>query len=171
MKVILQETVEGLGHLGDLLEVSNGFARNYLLPRKKAMEANNRNIKALEHVKRVTSEKAKKERNEFEDLAKKISAVSLSFSVKVGKDDKMFGSVTSKDIGEGLAEKGFTIDKRKILLDHPIKELGTVTVPIKVYKDVTATVPVQVVKIEEPAKEAEPSPETPEASTEEDTPE
>ncbi len=171
MKVILQETVEGLGHLGDLLEVKNGYARNYLLPRKKALEANNRNVKALEHVKRVTAERAKKERNEFEDLAKKISAVSLSFSVKVGKDDKMFGSVTSKDIGEGLAEKGFTVDKRKILLDHPIKELGTVTVPIKVYKDVTATVPVHVTKIEEPAKEAEPTEATKEESAAEGTPE
>lgn len=169
MKVILQETVEGLGHLGDLLDVSNGYARNYLLPRKKALEANNRNIKALEHVKRVTSERAKKERNEFEDLAKKISAVSLSFSVKVGKDDKMFGSVTSKDIGEGLAEKGFTIDKRKILLDQPIKELGTVTVPIKVYKDVTAAVPIHVIKIEEPAKEVEPTEASTEASPEEGT--
>lgn len=146
MKVILQETVEGVGHLGDLLDVSDGYARNFLLPRRKAMEANQRNIKALEHAKRVTAEKARKERQEYEELAKKVSAVSLTITAKVGKDDKMFGSVTSKDVAEGLAEQGHAIDRRRVVLDHPIKELGTFTVPVKLYKDVTASVSVQVVK-------------------------
>ena len=98
MKVILQENIDGVGHTGDLLDVSNGFARNYLLPRKKALEANTRNVKAIEHAKRTTAEKAKKERLEIEGFAKQMSAVSLTMDVQAGKDDKLFGSVTAKDI-------------------------------------------------------------------------
>ena len=153
MKVILQETVEGVGHLGDLLDVADGFARNYLLPRGKALEANTRNIKALEHAKRVTAEKAKKERVEFEAYAKKISAVSVTITAQVGKDDKMFGSVTAKDLAEELAQNGVTVDRRKIQLEHPIKELGTFEVPVKLHRDVTATVVVNVVKRQEKVEE------------------
>lgn len=149
MKVILQETLEGVGHLGDLINVADGFARNYLLPRKKAVEANSRSIKAFEHAKRVAADKAKKEKLEIEAHAKKVSAVALTISAQVGKDDKMFGSVTAKDIAEGLAEQGFTVDRRKIQLAQPIKELGTFTVPIKMPRDVTATVAVRVVKKQE----------------------
>jgi large subunit ribosomal protein L9 len=150
MKVILQETLDGVGHLGDLINVADGFARNFLLPRGKAVEANSRSIKAFEHAKRVTAEKAKKEKLEIESHAKKLSAVSLTIEAQAGKDDKMFGSVTSKDIAEGLAAQGFTVDRRKIQLAHPIKELGTVTVPIKMPRDVMATVTVNVVKKQEP---------------------
>lgn len=146
MKVILKENVEGVGHLGDLLDVSDGFARNYLLPRRKALEANTRNVKELEHAKRVMADKAKKEKLEIEDLAKKMSAVSLTIPAQVGKDDKLFGSVTSKDIAEGLAGHGFAVDRRKIQLTQPIKELGTVTVSVRLHRDVTATVAVHVVK-------------------------
>ncbi|MBI5411178.1 MAG: 50S ribosomal protein L9 [Nitrospirae bacterium] len=149
MKVILQENVDGVGHLGDLLDVSDGFARNYLLPRHKALEANPRNVKALEHTKRVMAEKVKKEKLEIEALAKKVSAVSLTIQAQVGKDDKLFGSVTVKDIAEALAEQGFTVDRRKIQLAQPIKELGTVTVSVKLHRDVTATVAVHVVKKQE----------------------
>jgi large subunit ribosomal protein L9 len=148
MKVILQENVDGVGHLGDLLDVSDGYARNYLFPRGKALEANPRNVKALEHAKRVTAEKAKKEKMEVEDYAKKVSAVSLTMTVQAGKDDKLFGSVTAKDIAEALAEKGFTVDRRKIQLAQPIKELGTFAIPIKLHHEVTATVSVTVVKKE-----------------------
>ena len=154
MKVILQETMDGVGHLGDLLDVRDGYARNFLLPRKKAVLADSRSIKAFEHIKRVAGERAKKDKLEIETHAKSISAVSLTVETKVGKDDKMFGSVTVKDIPAGLAEKGFTVDRRKIQLDHPIKELGTFTVPIKLPRDVTATVMVHVVK----KQEAEPTP-------------
>lgn len=150
MKVILQETLEGVGHLGDLINVADGFARNYLLPRKKAVEADSRSIKAFEHVKRVAAEKAKKEKLEIEAHAKKVSAISLTFDAQVGKDDKMFGSVTTKDIAEKLAEQGVIVDRRKIQLAQPIKELGNVTVPIKMPRDVTATVTVRVVKKQEP---------------------
>ncbi len=149
MKVILQETMEGVGHLGDLLDVKDGYARNFLLPRKKAVLADSRSIKAFEHIKRVAAERAKKEKVEIETHAKSISAVSLTMETKVGKDDKMFGSVTVKDIAEGLAEKGFVVDRRKIQLEQPIKELGTFTVPIKLPRDVTATVVVHVVKKQE----------------------
>lgn len=150
MKVILQENVEGVGHLGDLLDVSAGFARNFLLPRRKAIEANPRNLKAFEHAKRIMAEKVKKERVELEGLAKKISSVSVTITAQVGKDDKLFGSVTTKDIVEALAEQGLMIDRRKIQLAQPIKELGIVTVPIKLHRDVTASVSVQVVKKPEP---------------------
>lgn len=155
MKVILQETVEGLGHVGDLLDVSDGFARNYLLPRCKALEASSRNVKALEHAKRVTAEKARKEKLQVEAFAKKISAVSLTVTAQVGKDDKMFGSVTVKDIVEGLAEHGFEVDRRKVQLAQPIKELGTFTVPVKLHRDVTASVSVSVVKKQETAPTVE----------------
>jgi len=146
MKVILQETMDGVGHLGDLVNVSDGYARNFLLPRNKAVEANSRNIKAFEHIKRVAAERAKKEKVEIEAHAQKVSAVTLTMHAQVGKDDKMFGSVTAKDIAEGLAEHGFTVDRRKIQLAQPIKELGTFTVPVKLPREVTATVTVRVVK-------------------------
>ncbi|MCS6291620.1 MAG: 50S ribosomal protein L9 [Nitrospira sp.] len=155
MKVILQETMDGVGHLGDLLDVRDGFARNFLLPRKKAVLANSRSIKAFEHVKRVAAEKAKKEKLEIEVHAKKVSAVTLTIEAQVGKDDKMFGSVTSKDLAEALAAQGFTIDRRKIQLAQPIKELGTVTVPIKMPREVIATVTVRVVKKQEQEAAAE----------------
>ncbi|MDH4154549.1 MAG: 50S ribosomal protein L9 [Nitrospira sp.] len=154
MKVILQETLEGVGHLGDLINVADGFARNYLLPRRKAVEADGRSIKAFEHAKRVAAEKAKKEKVEIETYAKKVSAVELTIEMQAGKDDKLFGSVTTKDIAEGLAEKGVTVDRRKIQLAQPIKELGTVAIPIKMPRDVMATVKVHVVKKQE-AQEAE----------------
>lgn len=150
MKVILQETLEGVGHLGDLIDVSTGFARNFLLPRRKAVEANSRSIKAFEHVKRVAAEKAKKEKLEIEAHAKSLSAVTVMIEAQVGKDDKMFGSVTNKDIVDGLAAQGFTVDRRKVQLAQPIKELGTVTVPVKMPRDVTATITVRVVKKQEP---------------------
>ncbi len=149
MKVILQETMDGVGHLGDLVNVSDGYARNFLLPRKKAVEANSRNIKAFEHAKRVATERAKKEKLEIEAHAKNISAATLTIHAQVGKDDKMFGSVTVKDIAERLAEQGFTVDRRKIQLAQPIKELGTFTVPIKLPRDVTAAVTVRVLKKQE----------------------
>lgn len=149
MKVILQETMDGVGHLGDLLDVRDGYARNFLLPRKKAVLADSRSIKAFEHIKRVAGERAKKEKFEIETHAKSISALSLTMQAQVGKDDKMFGSITVKDIAEKMLEQGFTVDRRKIQLDHPIKELGTFTVPIKLPRDVTAAVVIHVVKKQE----------------------
>lgn len=146
MKVILREDVDGVGNIGDILEVAPGYARNYLLPRNKAVEATSRNLKTIEHAKRVIGEKAKKEKALVEEYAKKVRAVALTIPVRVGKDDKLFGSVTTKDIAEALAAQGIDLDKRKIHLDHPIKELGTVTVPIKLHSQVTAMVQITVAK-------------------------
>jgi large subunit ribosomal protein L9 len=153
MKVILQENVEGVGNLGDLLDVKDGFARNYLLPRRKALEANPRNVKAFEHVKRTMAQKADKEKLEIESLGKKVSAVTLTIPAKVGKDDKLFGSITVKDIADGLAEHGFSIDRRKIQLAQPIKELGSHSVAVKLHRDVTVNVSVMVVNKQESAPE------------------
>jgi len=157
MKVILKEDVPGTGNIGDVLEVARGYARNYLLPRNKATEATGRNLKSVEHAKRVIAEKAKKEKAEVEEYAKKVSATAVTITVQVGRDDKLFGSVTAKDIAEALAAKGIEVDKRRIHLDHPVKELGTVAVPIKLHSQVTATVNVTVVKAEAPAEAAVPA--------------
>ena len=146
MKVILQENVDNLGYVGDILDVANGYARNYLLPRKKALEANPRNVKSLEHAKRVTAHKAKQVEQGLKGEAEKLSGVSLTFEVQTGKDDKLFGSVTSKDIEEKLAAEGFTVDRRKIQLAHPLKELGKSMVPVKLFRDITAEISVTLVK-------------------------
>ena len=157
MKVILREDVQGVGNIGDILEVAPGYARNFLLPRNKAVEAIDRNLKSVEHAKRVIAEKAKKEKAEFEEFAKKVSAVAVTITVQVGKDDKLFGSVTTKDIAEALAAQGIEVDKRKIHLTHPIKELGMVAVPVKLHSQVTATVNVTVAKADASADAAAPA--------------
>ena len=154
MKVILQQTMDGVGHLGDILDVSDGYARNFLLPRGKALPASDKNVKAFEHLKRVTAEKAKKEKLEVEAYAKTLSAAPVTLSVQVGKENKLFGSVTAKDIEEALAGSGHNVDRRKIQLGQPIKELGTFTVPVKLHRDVTATVSVHVVAKQEAGAEA-----------------
>lgn len=146
MKVILQENVEGLGYLGDVLNVANGYARNYLLPRKKAVVADERQVKMFEHLKRQTDQKAKQELQVLGDFGKKLSAVSVTFEVQTGKDDKLFGSVTSKDVAELLAAQGIEVDRRKIQLPQPIKELGTFSVPVKLHRDIVSKVSVTVVK-------------------------
>jgi large subunit ribosomal protein L9 len=146
MKVILQENVEGLGYLGDVLTVANGYARNYLLPRKKAVIADERQVKMFEHLKRQTSQRAKQELQALGDFGKKLSTISLTFEVQTGKDDKLFGSVTSKDVAEQLAAQGIEVDRRKIQLAQPIKELGNFSVPIKLHRDIVSNVSVTVVK-------------------------
>jgi large subunit ribosomal protein L9 len=155
MKVILREDIEDVGNIGDVLEVARGFARNYLIPRNKAVEATSRSLKAIEHAKRVIGEKAKKEKVALADYGKKVSATAVTITVNVGKDDKMFGSVTSKDIAEALATQGIEIDKRKIQLQHPIKELGSTKVPVKLHSQVMTEVTVTVVKALAPETPAE----------------
>lgn len=154
MKVILREDVDKLGRMGDLVNVADGYARNFLLPRNLAALATTKNIKALEHEKRVIADRIKKEKMAAEDEAKKISAVSVSIPAQVGEEGKLFGSVTSKDIAEAIAAQGFAIDKKKIVLERPIKEIGTFMVPIKIHHDVTAQVKVEVIKAEEEQAEA-----------------
>ena len=167
MKVILQENVEGLGYLGDVLTVADGYARNFLLPRKKAVVAEERQVKLLQHLKRQIDQKAKKEVEALGDIGKQMSNVSLTFEVQTGKDDKLFGSVTSKDIAEQLAAQGMTVDRRKIQLSHPLKELGTFSVPIKLHRDVVTNIQVNVAKKagEEPVVEEATAPEEVPAET------
>ncbi|MFZ1748071.1 MAG: 50S ribosomal protein L9 [Nitrospirales bacterium] len=154
MKVILQENVEGLGYLGDVLTVAKGYARNYLLPRKKAVVAEERQVKLLQHIKRQIDQKAKKELESLGESGKNLSKISLTFEVQTGKDDKLFGSVTSKDVAERLAAQGVEVDRRKIHLPQPLKELGTFSVAIKLHRDVVPKINVTLVK--KAAEEATP---------------
>ncbi|MBI3805250.1 MAG: 50S ribosomal protein L9 [Nitrospirae bacterium] len=153
MKIILKEDVEKLGRMGDLVNVADGYARNFLLPRNLGAVATTRNISTVEHQKRVISDRVKKEKTAAEEEAKKIGALSVSIPAQVGEEGKLFGSVTSKDIADAVAAQGVEIDKRKIVLDKPIKEVGTFTVLVKVHHDVTAEIKVEVVKAEEPQAE------------------
>lgn len=159
MKVILQENVEGLGYLGDVLTVAKGYARNYLLPRKKAVVAEERQVKLLQHVKRQIDQKVKKELESLGESGKNLSKISLTFEVQTGKDDKLFGSVTSKDVAEQLAAQGVEVDRRKIHMPQPLKELGTFSVAIKLHRDVVPKISVTLVKkdAEESAPEGEPA--------------
>jgi large subunit ribosomal protein L9 len=155
MKVILQENVEGLGYLGDVLTVAKGYARNYLLPRKKAVVAEERQVKLLQHIKRQTDQKAKKELEALGDAGKNLAKISLTFEVQTGKDDKLFGSVTSKDVAEKLSAQGVEVDRKKIHLPQPLKELGTFSVAVKLHRDVVPKISVTLVKkgVEEVASE------------------
>ena len=146
MEVILRQAVENLGHPGDMVKVSAGFARNYLLPRGIAVAATDGNRK------RITLEKSRLEaaegqrRESAEELAKRVEQVSLTFSARVGEEGKLFGSVTSSDIAEQLAAQGFTIEKRQIDLHEPIKALGVYRVPIRLHADVKPEIKVWVIK-------------------------
>ena len=124
MNIILTENVEGLGKIGDLVKVKPGYARNYLVPRSLAVEANTRNVKELEHQKRQMERKLQKLTQEAEVLKARIEKVSCVFAHRAGEEGKLFGSVTSMDIGAKLAEAGIEIDRKKIQLDEPIKALG-----------------------------------------------
>ena len=131
MKVILKQNVPSLGKAGDLIKVHDGYARNYLIPKGLATEADEKNIKTFEHEKRNILRKAQKEHKSAEDLALVLANVTLAFSRKVGDQDKIFGSVTTKDIEESLKEKGYSIDRKMIILDDHIKSLGEFKVKIK----------------------------------------
>ncbi len=161
MKVILQENIASLGDVGDVLNVADGYARNFLLPRKKALEANPRNVKALEHIKRVTAHKAKQLEHDIRTVAETLSGVSLAFPVQTGKDDKLFGAITSRDIEKRLIEDGFDVNRRNIHLDQPLKELGTFPISIKLHQGITATVSVSLVKHGEEAGDDEADTDTP----------
>ncbi|GMT46924.1 MAG: 50S ribosomal protein L9 [bacterium] len=148
MEIILRENIETLGNMGDIVTVKKGFARNYLLPRNLAVEANPRNIKEFEHHKRIIQEKANKVRNAAQILAEKIASKPVVIKAKAGEEDKLFGSVTNIDIQKALKEAGFDIEKRKIILEEPIKRLGEYTVKIKFHHEVTVNLAVQVIREE-----------------------
>ena len=146
MQIILQEDIEKLGHRGDIVTVKPGYARNFLLPRKLAIEATSGNMKALE---RIRTSLAKKTANELEAAQKQaalINGVALHFTRKTGENDQLFGSVTTADVAEALATQGFKIDKRQVQLRESIKALGEYPVTIKIFRDVTAEVKAQVEK-------------------------
>jgi large subunit ribosomal protein L9 len=146
MKVILKEDVKNLGEMGSIVDVKNGFGRNYLIPRNLAVEANPKNINEFEHQKKSILGKAKKIKQSAEDLADQISKITISLEAQAGEEDKLFGSVTSKDIAEAISKQGVEIDKRKVILEEPIKRLGSYEVSVKVHRDVNATVKVEVKK-------------------------
>jgi large subunit ribosomal protein L9 len=146
MKVILKEDVKNIGSMGQILDVADGFARNYLVPRGLAMEANIKNVKSLEHAKRVVQEKAKKIRSQAQDLSTRITNTTIVIKAKAGEEGKLFGSVTTMDIAEQLKNEGIDIDKKKISLDEPIKRLGTYTVNVKLHPEVSTPVQVEVVE-------------------------
>ena len=148
MKVILKDDVKNIGNMGQIVDVADGYGRNYLVPKGLAVEANIKNIKSLEHAKRVIQEKAKKVRNQAQELSNKISTVSLVMKAKAGEEGKLFGTVTTMDIAESLKSQGIEIDKKKISLDEPIKRLGSYAVNIKIHPEVTTQINLQVVEEE-----------------------
>ncbi|MGB9907367.1 MAG: 50S ribosomal protein L9 [Candidatus Saccharicenans sp.] len=158
MKIILLENVEKVGRKGDILEVAPGFARNYLIPRKLALEVTPGNLKSVEMQQKALKKKLEKERLTFQELIKQLNQVSLTFVRKSSEKDIIFGSVSAADIQEELARLGFDIDRKKIILDEPIKRLGTFSVPIKVYHEDRAEIKVVVVKEEAPVPEAQAEP-------------
>ena len=148
MEVILKQPIKKLGEAGERINVSNGYARNYLLPKGLAIQATRNNIAALEHEKRVIDQKKNKEIREAEKVANKIRSLSCVLKRQAGEQDKLFGSVTSIDIASFLKERGIEIDRKKIQLEEPIKTLGTQRVPIQIHPDVTVELKVKVQKEE-----------------------
>lgn len=146
MKVILREDVSGLGKRGALVSVKDGFARNYLIPQGLALQAKPSNIKAFEEEKKQHDVRENKAQRLADQLAKKLKSVSITAAVSVGEEDRVFGSVTAQTISVLLQEKGFDIDKKKILLDEPIKALGVYTIPIKLHHDIQGKIKLWVVK-------------------------
>jgi large subunit ribosomal protein L9 len=144
MEVILKEDVEHLGHRGDVVKVADGYGRNYLLPRKLAMQANAANMSVIEQMKSSAIRRTAKEKAEAEAQVSLLEAIELEFSRKVGENEHLFGSVTSSDIAAELEHKGFTLDRRKIQLEEPLKQLGEFHVPVKLHREVTAHVKVTV---------------------------
>jgi large subunit ribosomal protein L9 len=146
MQIILQEDVDKLGHRGDVVTVKPGYARNFILPKKLAVEATAGNLKAIERIRTALAKKTATELEAAQKQAGLLNGVSLKFTRKTGENDQMFGSVTTGDIAEALAAQGFKIDKRQIHLAEPIKTIGDFPVTVKVFRDVTAEVKVGVEK-------------------------
>lgn len=146
MKVILRESVENLGERGDRVNVARGFARNYLIPRKLAVEATAGNERMFGEEEKLRSVRTDKILRQADKMSDKLKKVSVTAAVQVGEDDRLFGSVTSNDIETLLRAQGYEIDKKRILLEEPLKTLGVYTVPIKLHKDIESSIKVWVVK-------------------------
>ncbi len=146
MQVILLEDVSSLGKAGDLVKVSDGYGRNYLIPQKKAILATEKNIKTLEHQKRLVQHRMAKTKKDVQKMAQEIETLSCTFARSVGESGKLFGSVTSMDIEAYLKENGLEIDRKKIHLEEPLKSVGMFTVPIKLHPEVVANLKVWIVQ-------------------------
>jgi large subunit ribosomal protein L9 len=149
MDVILREDIEKLGTRGQLVKVAPGYARNFLLPNKMAVAATESNKKIVEQERQAHLRREAKVAGEASELGKLLGAVSITIHQKAGENDQLFGSVTSKDIVEALEKQGYTIERRKIALDEPIKTLGEFKVPVRLHREVTADITVNVVKEQE----------------------
>ncbi len=148
MEVILKESIESLGNAGDIVKVKPGYARNYLIPKGKAILADKKNVKALERQRNKILEIAAKQKEEFEALRIKLEELTIEIPVRVGEEDKLYGSVTNLDIAKAIEEKGYEVDRKKIVLDEPIKSLGTHDVKVKISPEVVATIKVNVVPVQ-----------------------
>ena len=146
MKIILLSDVENLGESGDVITVKPGYARNKLIPQGLALRASNRNIAVANENKKVATAKLERENQSLNVLAKKLSKVEITIEVKVGEEEKMFGSITNKDIHKELIDKGFEIEKNQISIEEPIKALGIYHINVKISKDITSDVKLYVIK-------------------------
>jgi len=146
MKIILRADIDRLGKIGEVVNVAPGFARNYLIPKKMAYPATSGNLKRIEFEKRRAEQQAEREVEEARKLAEKMKDLSLTFQVKVGEEDRLYGSVSAADIAEEVSKHGFEIDRRRILLEEPIKQLGVYTIQVGLHSGVNAEVKVWVVK-------------------------
>jgi large subunit ribosomal protein L9 len=151
VEVILREDVPTLGGIGDIVRVRPGYARNYLYPRGLAVEANRKNVAELEHQKRVIGAKAERDRKTAQGAASKLEGLSVTVRARAGEEGRLFGSVTNLDVERLLAAKGFAVERRRILLEEPIKQLGTFPVVIQMARDVRATIQLVVEAEGEPA--------------------
>lgn len=149
MKVILREDVDSLGKMGDIVKVADGYARNYLIPKGLAIEASVKNVKVLEHEKRGVAQRAEKERKKAEALLGKFTDLTCTILRRVGKQDKLFGAVTTKDIEKELRNQGIDVDRKTIILEEPLKSLGEFPVKIRLYPGIVAQISVVVSKEEE----------------------
>ena len=148
MDVILREDIDKLGARGQVVQVASGYARNFLLPKRLAVAATEANKKIVEQERQSHLRKEAKQKTEAEDLGKMMAGVTVTISQKAGENDQLFGSVTSKDIADGLEAQGYNIDRRKIQLDNPIKTLGEHKVTVRLHREVTAEITVSVLKEE-----------------------
>ncbi|HTS49969.1 MAG TPA: 50S ribosomal protein L9 [Bryobacteraceae bacterium] len=146
MDVILREDVDKLGSRGQLVKVTSGYARNFLLPKRLAVPATEANKKIIEQERQGHLRREAKEVSDAGDLAKMMADLSVTIAQKAGENDQLFGSVTSKDIVEALEKQGYTIDRRKIALEEPIKTLGDFKIPVRLHREVTTEISVHVVK-------------------------
>lgn len=145
MKVILKEDIQGVGKAGQIINVKDGYARNFLFPKGLALIADEKNLKLLEYQKKKFEEEAKKKRQDAESIAERLSGIQITIKAKAGEDQKLFGSITPKDIAEALQKEGFSIDKKQIIISEPVKRLGEYEVEVKLHTNLTTKFKINVI--------------------------